>query len=199
MTSARATGDPVREAALRLVELAASRADGLVPIVRAGHPALRVASAPYDGQLADDELAALLAVMHRTMRAAPGVGLAAPQLGLPVALAVVEDPTSGDAPADAERERVPVPFRTLVNPRYEPVGDELAAFPEGCLSVPGYAAVVARARRVRLTGHDERGAPLDEVLTGWPARIVQHETDHLAGTLYVDKADLRTLLAVDDG
>ena len=184
-------GDPVRERVLRLLELAARDARGIAPIVRAGDPVLRAVALPYDGQLADEELAALLAVMHRTLRAAPGVGLAAPQIGLPVALAVVEDPLT-----DPSRERVPVAFRVLVNPRYEAVGDELVAHEEGCLSVPGYAAVVARHRRVRLVGHDERGGALDEVLTGWPARIVQHETDHLGGTLYVDKADLRTLVAV---
>ncbi|HEY0117147.1 MAG TPA: peptide deformylase [Cellulomonas sp.] len=183
--------DPVREAALRLVEHAAGDPRGIVPIVRAGAAVLRAAAVPFDGQLADDELAALLDVMHRTLRAAPGVGLAAPQVGLPLTLAVVEDPL-----ADPAREREPVPFRVLVNPRYEAVGDELVAFEEGCLSVPGYAAVVARHRRVRLVGHDEGGAALDEELVGWPARIVQHETDHLNGTLYVDKADLRTLAAL---
>ncbi len=184
-------GDPVRERVLRLLELAARDARGIAPIVRAGDPVLRAVAVPYDGQLADEELEALLAVMHRTLRAAPGVGLAAPQIGLPVALAVVEDPLT-----DPSRERVPVAFRVLVNPRYEAVDDELVPHDEGCLSVPGYAAVVARHRRVRLVGHDERGGVLDEVLTGWPARIVQHETDHLGGTLYVDKADLRTLVAV---
>jgi len=182
--------DLVREVALRLVELAAQDPRGIVPVVRAGNPVLRAPAVPFDGQLGGDDLAALLEVMHRTVRAAPGVGLAAPQIGLPLALAVVEDPL-----ADESREREPVPFRVLVNPRYEAVGDELAAFDEGCLSVPGYAAVVARHRRVRLVGHDENGVALDEELAGWPARIVQHETDHLAGTLYVDKADLRTLTA----
>ncbi len=181
----------VRDQVLRVVELAAQHPQGIAPIVRAGDPVLRATALPYDGQLTGGELAALLAVMHRTLRAAPGVGLAAPQIGLPLALAVVEDPVS-----DAARERVPVPFRVLVNPSYQAVGDELVAHQEGCLSVPGYAAVVARYRRVRLVGHDERGAVLDEELVGWPARIVQHETDHLRGTLYVDTADLRTLTAV---
>lgn len=187
-------GSEVRDAVLRLVEHAAGRADGLVPIVRAGHPVLRAVAQPYDGQLAGDELAGLLALMQRVMRAAPGVGLAAPQIGLPLALAVIEDPTGGDP----DRERVPVPFRALVNPSYQGLGAQRAAFAEGCLSVPGYAAVVARHRTVRLVGHDETGAPLDETLVGWPARIVQHEIDHLAGTLYLDTADLRTLAAVGD-
>ena len=184
--------EPVRDLALRLLERAEADPRGVVPIVRAGDPVLRVAADPFDGQLAADELAALLAVMHRTLRGAPGVGLAAPQIGLPLALAVIEDPL-----ADPSREREPVPFRVLLNPRYRPVGDESASFEEGCLSVPGYAAVVARHRRVHLVGHDETGTALDEELVGWPARIVQHETDHLGGVLYLDKADLRTLAAVD--
>ena len=192
------SGAAVRERTLQLLETAAARPDALAPIVRAGHPALRAVAAPYDGQLAHDELSALLALMHRTMRAAPGVGLAAPQVGLPLALAVVEDPGGIDPDVAAVRERVPVPFRVLVNPRYVAVGDERAAFYEGCLSVVGYQAVVLRARQVHLTGADERGAPLDEVLTGWPARIVAHETDHLGGVLYVDRAELRSLTATDD-
>jgi len=192
------SGATLRERALRLLEVSAARSDGLAPIVRAGHPALRAVATPYDGQLADDELSALLALMHRTMRAAPGVGLAAPQVGLALALAVVEDPGGIDPDVAAVRERVPVPFRVLVNPRYVPVGDERAAFYEGCLSVVGYQAVVRRARQVHLTGADEHGAPLDEVLTGWPARIVAHETDHLGGVLYVDRAELRSLTATDD-
>lgn len=179
---------PIREVALRLIEEAAADPRGVVPIVCAGDPVLRTAAPAYDGQLAAGELAALLAVMDRTLRAAPGVGLAAPQIGLSVALAVVADPL-----ADPARERTVVPFRVLINPRYEVVDGEAAAFAEGCLSVPGYAAVVARHRRVRLVGQDERGVALDEELVGWPARIVQHETDHLAGTLYLDKADLRSL------
>ncbi|WP_416962591.1 peptide deformylase [Streptomyces sp. Agncl-13] len=91
------------------------------------------------------------------------------------------------------RGRVPQPFRVLVNPSYEPVGDGRAAFFEGCLSVPGWQAVVARHASVRLTGQDEHGRAVDEVFTGWPARIVQHETDHLDGLLYLDRAELRSL------
>lgn len=85
----------------------------------------------------------------------------------------------------------------LVNPRYEAVDDQRVSFYEGCLSVVGYQAVVARHRSVRLTGQDEHGGPLDEVVDGWTARIVQHETDHLAGTLYLDRARLRSLSATD--
>jgi peptide deformylase len=164
--------------------------DGVLPVVQAGHPVLRTPAVPYAGQLGD-ALPRLLEAMRTTMHAAPGVGLAAPQVGLGLALAVVEDP--GTPEPDDARERPPLPFRVLVNPRYAPVGDDARTFVEGCLSVHGWQAERTRARSVRLTGEDETGAPLDEVLTGWPARIVQHETDHLRGELYLDAADLRTL------
>lgn len=191
----------LREAVARLLELAALSPAGTVPIVQAGHPVLRAVCEPFDGQLDAAQLDALLAVMHRTMRAAPGVGLAAPQIGLPLALAVIEDPGTVDPDVERERERPPVPFRVLVNPRYSPVpdaADERVDFFEGCLSVPGYQAVVPRLRRLRLTGADETGRALDEIVSGWPARIVQHETDHLGGTLYLDRARLRSLARADE-
>jgi peptide deformylase len=191
----------VREHVLRLVDAAAADPSGTVPIVQAGHPALRMRAVPYDGQVEADELEALIALMRATMHAAPGVGLAAPQVGLPLAIAVVADPGAGETEVGTVRERPELPFRVLVNPRYEPVpGEEpeRVAFYEGCLSVVGYQAVVPRLRRLRLTGADEAGTPLDEVLQGWPARIVQHETDHLNGTLYLDRAHLRSLSATDE-
>ena len=188
----------IRDVALWIIEAGSRLPEGLAPIVQAGHPALRAVATPYDAQLSDDELTALLEVMHRTMRAAPGVGLAAPQLGLPLALAVLEDPgTVSDEHAEI-REREPLPYRVLVNPRYTAVGEELAAFYEGCLSVVGYQAVVARARLVHLVAHDERGEAVDEIVSGWSARIVQHEVDHLGGTLYLDRAELRSLAASDE-
>lgn len=168
------------------------------PIVQAGHPVLRTPTLPYVGQLATDELDALLDLMRVTMREAPGVGLAAPQIGISLAIAVIEDPGPLDPAIADVRERLPLRFRVLVNPRYEAVGAERVGFYEGCLSVQGWQAVVARPRRIRLTGSDETGARLDEVLTGWQARIVQHETDHLRGTLYVDRAEMRSLASVDN-
>jgi len=188
----------VRDLVRRTLDAArAAGPDAVAPIVQAGHPVLRAVASPYDGQVDADELTELLALMHRTMRAAPGVGLAAPQIGLPLAVAVVEDPSAGDDEVARVRERPVLPYRVLVNPSYTPAGDPLVAFYEGCLSVVGYQAVVARPRAIRLAGSDEAGRTLDEVLTGWPARIVQHETDHLHGTLYVDRAVTRSLSATD--
>ncbi|CAG6390701.1 peptide deformylase [Streptomyces cocklensis] len=164
-----------------------------LPIVAAGDPVLRRGTEPYDGQLDDALLDRFVAALRETMRAAPGVGLAAPQVGVALRIAVVEDPAPGSPEVLEVRGRVPLPFRVLVNPRYEPEGEARAAFFEGCLSVPGWQAVVARPARVRLRAVDERGRAVDEVLTGWPARIVQHETDHLDGTLYLDTAHTRSL------
>ncbi|MFE7169281.1 peptide deformylase [Streptomyces sp. NPDC057616] len=167
--------------------------DGPLPIVAAGDPVLRGGTERFDGQLDDALLARFVEALRVTMHAAPGVGLAAPQVGVALRIAVIEDPAPVPEEVRLVRGRVPQPFRVLVNPSYESVGSRPAAFFEGCLSVPGWQAVVARPAEVRLTGQDEHGRALDEVFTGWPARIVQHETDHLDGTLYLDRAELRSL------
>lgn len=166
---------------------------GPLPIVAAGDPVLRRPAEPYDGRLDPALLARFVTALRETMHAAPGVGLAAPQVGVPLRIAVIEDPAPVPAEIREARGRVPQPFRVLVNPVYEPAGAARVAFFEGCLSVPGWQAVVARPAAVRLTGQDEHGRELDELFTGWPARIVQHETDHLNGTLYLDRAELRSL------
>ncbi|RPE46112.1 peptide deformylase [Streptomyces sp. Ag109_O5-1] len=175
----------------RVEELLA--ADGPLPIVAAGDPVLRRGTEPYDGQLGPELLARFIEALRITMHAAPGVGLAAPQVGVPLRIAVIEDPAPVPEEVAVARGRVPQPFRVLVNPAYEPVGPARAAFFEGCLSVPGWQAVVARHAEVRLRGQDEHGHAVDELFTGWPARIVQHETDHLDGMLYLDRAELRSL------
>ncbi|WP_407940113.1 peptide deformylase [Nakamurella leprariae] len=164
-----------------------------LPLVTAGHPVLRHPAAPYDFGLLPELFAELIDAMRETMHAAPGVGLAAPQIGLGLAVAVLEDSAPVPDEVAAARDRHPLPFRVIVNPTYEAVGNERAAWYEGCLSVPGYQAVVDRAARVRLRCQDETGAMVDEEVAGWAARIVAHETDHLNGTLYLDRAVLRSL------
>ncbi|MFF7651347.1 peptide deformylase [Streptomyces sp. NPDC007983] len=178
-----------------LPELVDELLDGCrpLPIVSAGAAVLRQPALPYDGQLSGGRLERLLRAMRETMHNAPGVGLAAPQIGVPLRLAVIEDPAEVAAEVREARGRVPQPYRVLVNPSYEPLGDARAAFFEGCLSVPGWQAVVSRPERIRLRGQDETGRELDEEFTGWPARIVQHETDHLDGVLYLDLAETRSL------
>lgn len=167
---------------------------GTLPaIVQAGHPVLRARALPFTGQLTGPELSALISIMTETMRAAPGVGLAAPQIGIPLQLAVLEDQYEVSADNAAARLREPLELFTILNPRYTPVGPELASHYEGCLSMSGWQAVVDRAATVDLAYDDENGAARTARFTGWQARIVQHETDHLSGTLYIDKAHPRSL------
>ncbi|WP_334173364.1 peptide deformylase [Sinomonas sp.] len=184
-----------RWTAARLADTAAEivAAQEPAPIVQAGHPVLRMKALPFDGQLDDALLNALIEVMRRTMHAAPGVGLAAPQIGLPLRLAVIEDMWATDEDVVRVRARTPLPFFALVNPGYVPVGDERAEFYEGCLSVPGYTAVVRRHARIEARWTTPAGARRTSEFSGWQARIVQHETDHLGGTLYLDKAEIRSL------
>ena len=166
---------------------------GLPPIVSAGHPALRRPAQDFDGQLDDDTLGRLIEVMRRVMHEAPGVGLAAPQLGIPLRIAVLEDRGVPDTEVAAIRSRPPLPFTVIINPRYAAAGVGLDAFYEGCLSVPGYQAVVERHSAITATYTRPDGTAVEALFEGWPARIVQHETDHLNGQLYLDRAILRSL------
>jgi peptide deformylase len=165
----------------------------LPPIVQAGHPALRQRAAAYDGQLSADQLERLIGVMRQVMHEAPGVGLAAPQLGIPLQLAVLEDKFDVDPDAAALRNRSPLDFLAILNPRYTQLGSGLASFYEGCLSLSGLQAVVARPDTVLLEYLAPDGAAERREFSGWQARIVQHETDHLNGILYIDRAQLRSL------
>ncbi|MFF2211147.1 MULTISPECIES: peptide deformylase [Streptomyces] len=187
------SGAPLAPLAERVEELLAP--GGPLTVVAAGDPVLRAGTERYEGQLGPGLLARFVEALRITMHAAPGVGLAAPQVGVGLRIAVIEDPAPVPEEVRLARGRVPQPFRVLVNPSYTGVGPGRAAFYEGCLSVPGYQAVVARHAAVRLTGEDEQGRALDEEFTGWPARIVQHETDHLDGALYLDRAEPRSLSA----
>jgi peptide deformylase len=172
-------------------------------IVQAGEAVLRAAAAPLT---ADDIRSAgiqqLIAWMQETMRDAPGVGLAAPQVGESVQLAVIEDraeyQTAAPAESLAARERVPVPFHVIVNPVLTAVGTETVEHFEGCLSVAGYGARVPRARAVRVECLDEQGEPRVIDASGWYARILQHEIDHLRGTLYIDRMATRSFTTVDN-
>jgi len=185
---ATAGADEIRETVERILSAAS-----LPPIVQAGHPALRQRAAEFDGQLTADQLDRLIGIMRQVMHEAPGVGLAAPQLGIPLQLAVLEDQFDVSPDAAALRNRSPLEFLAILNPRYTPVGTGLASFYEGCLSLNGLQAVVARPEAVVLEYLAPDGAAGRREFSGWQARIVQHETDHLNGILYLDRAQLRSL------
>lgn len=178
---------------IRAVLTAAETGDGTAPIVEAGNPVLRSQTRPFDGQVDDAELEQLAEVMRATMLAAPGVGLAAPQVGIGLSMFVAEDPGARDPEVAKVRQREPMPLRVVLNAGCERAGGEDVAFYEGCLSIPGYQAAVARPRNIALTGIDLQGDPIAEEVSGWSARIVAHETDHLSGILFLDKAEMRSL------
>jgi peptide deformylase len=161
-------------------------------ITQVGEPVLRQKAAPWDGQLPASLLHELLDAMHAHLPGV-GVGLAAPQIGISLAVAVIADPADVAPDLAVARERYPQPPLDLINPVVIPVGSERRVFYEGCLSVAGLTAVVPRYHQVRLSAEDRSGRGYDLELSGWPARIAQHETDHLNGVLYLDHAELRSL------
>jgi peptide deformylase len=172
-------------------------------IVQAGDPILRKQSR----QLTKEEIISpsiqhLIELMRDAMREAPGVGLAAPQIGESIQLAVIEDRAEyiSDLPADelAVRQRSVIPFHVIINPKLSFLDNSFAEFFEGCLSVEGFQAIVNRALNVRVECLNERGEEVTINAQGWYARILQHEIDHLNGTLYVDRMKTRTLTTVEN-
>lgn len=171
--------------------------DNHPPIVQAGARVLRRrAQSVPSSLLATPALRELVRLMTEVMRQAPGVGLAAPQIGVPLRVFVAEDQEQriADLPqgSAALRKRVELPLTVLINPKLQPQGSERVTFFEGCLSVRGYGALVPRWRSVSVSGVDAEGRPVSLGLDGWPARIMQHELDHLDGTLYIDRMQSRS-------
>ena len=141
----------------------------ILKIARMGHPVLLTPAAPVADPGAP-EIRRLVADMAETMRDAQGLGLAAPQVHVPLRLFVWR----GDGNA----------VSVLVNPKVEPLGEEVESAWEGCLSIPGLRGCVTRPRRVRYRGLDGEGRPVEGEAEGMAARVIQHETDHLDGVLY---------------
>lgn len=172
-------------------------------IVQAGDPVLRQAARALSAEeITGAPVQQLIESMKQAMRDAPGVGLAAPQVGESLQLAVIEDrpeyTRDWTAQQLAERERQPVEFHVIINPRLTLLGAERVEFFEGCLSLAGLMAIVPRARRVRVECLDERARTRTIEASGWYARILQHEIDHLQGTVYVDRMYPRTLMTVEN-
>jgi peptide deformylase len=170
-------------------------------IVQVGEPVLRRQAR----RLSIDEIKSapiqqLIERMRETMRAAPGVGLAAPQIGEPLQLAVIEDSADylKDVPQEilAERQRSAVPFHVIINPELSIVGDSQAMFFEGCLSLSGFTALVPRALEVQVKCLNQHAEPLVIKARGWYARILQHEIDHLQGNIYIDRMQSRSFMTL---
>jgi peptide deformylase len=131
-------------------------------------------------QFDTDEIHLLVSDMFDTMRAVNGAGLAAPQIAADLQLVIF----GTDAPNPRYPDAPLVPRTVLLNPVVTPIGDEEEDGWEGCLSVPGLRGVVPRWSRIRYTGFDQYGDPIDRTVDGFHARVVQHECDHLVGKLY---------------
>ena len=172
-------------------------------IVQAGEDVLRQnARALSAAEIKSREIQELIESMRETMYDAPGVGLAAPQVGEGLQLAVIEDKPdyTRDTPAGflKERERKPVPFHVIINPKITLKDHADVEFFEGCLSLAGFTAIVPRARKIRVECLDHNGEAKVIDASGWYARILQHEIDHLYGTLYIDHMLTRTFMGTEN-
>jgi peptide deformylase len=168
-----------------------------------GEAVLRQQARPLSSvEIRSAKIKQLIEHMRETMNDAPGVGLAAPQIGMPLQLAVIEDKPEYFAGLSteqiAERQRKPVPFHVIINPVLQLQTVPNIEFFEGCLSLPGYTAIVPRAHSVRVECLDHGGTLQVIKASGWYARILQHEIDHLHGTLYLDRMLGRTFCSLDN-
>jgi peptide deformylase len=147
-------------------------------VLRMGEPLLLEKAQPIT-QFDTPDLHALIQDMQDTMSAMDGAGIAAPQIGVSLQVVIFGVGSNPRYP-DAEQ----VPYTVLINPTLTPIGDEIEDGWEGCLSVPGLRGVVPRYMRLHYKGFDQFGKPIDRLVSGFHARVVQHECDHLAGILY---------------
>ena len=151
----------------------------LLPIIEAPDPRLRIVSTPVDA--VDAELHALIADMFETMYDAPGIGLAAVQIGVPKRILVI------DLQEQADEDSAPVRDpRVFINPEIVDPAEDWAAYNEGCLSVPDHYAEVERPASCRARWMDLDGKQHDERIEGMLATVLQHEMDHLEGILFID-------------
>ncbi|KAM7259201.1 hypothetical protein ACFE04_014942 [Oxalis oulophora] len=175
----------------------------LPDIVKAGDPVLHEPAREIDPEeIGSDRIQKVIDDMVKVMRVAPGVGLAAPQIGIPLRIIVLEDTKEyiRYAPKDEikAQDRRPFDLLVIVNPILRKMNNKTALFFEGCLSVDGFRAVVERSLSVEVTGLDRNGKPIKVDASGWQARILQHECDHLDGTIYVDKMVQKTFRTVEN-
>ncbi len=147
-------------------------------VLKMGDPLLYRKAAPVEN-FNTPELDSLIADMFATMVEQNGAGLAAPQIGVSQRVVIFGVESNPRYP-----EVEPVPTTVLINPQLEPIGEEMEDGWEGCLSVPGLRGLVSRYKNLRYTGFDQQGKPIDRTVSGFHARVVQHEVDHLDGILF---------------
>ncbi|KAJ6947211.1 peptide deformylase 1A [Populus alba x Populus x berolinensis] len=186
-----------------LLGMGEKKKTNLPDIVKAGDPVLHEPAREVDPkEIGSERIQKIIDDMVKVMRMAPGVGLAAPQIGIPLRIIVLEDTAEyiGYAPKNETKaqDRRPFDLLVIVNPKLKKKSNRTAFFFEGCLSVDGFRAIVERHLDVEVEGLSRDGQPIKVDASGWQARILQHECDHLEGTLYVDKMVPRTFRTVEN-
>ncbi|MBO6827180.1 MAG: peptide deformylase [Sneathiella sp.] len=165
-----------------------------MPILKMGNPVLREIAAPIE-QPAAPEIRELVEMMKASMKAAGGVGLAAPQIGISKRLVIFEVPGERIRAEDGNAAGDGIGQTVLINPEIIPIGDETSLGWEGCLSAPGLRGLVPRHHRIIYKGYNLDGEFSEVEATGFHARVVQHECDHLDGILYPERmTDMRELV-----
>lgn len=167
----------------------------VLDIIRMGHPTLRQIAQPYPFEdIGSPAFHSLIKDMRDTLSASGGIGLAAPQVNIPLQLAVIEI-----GPVSSRYRDMPVmPFSIFINPTITVLGEETAGYWEGCLSVPGMRGFVERSQQIQIDYLDGEGKAQTIRPTGFLATVFQHELDHLQGRLYVDLLKDPSLFAFDE-
>lgn len=170
-------------------------------VCQVGDPVLRCHAAPVDASVVlGSEVQDVIATMVKVMRKLQCVGLSAPQVGVPLRILALEFPESmleDVSPAAREARGVSVvPLRVFVNPQLRVLDGRTVVFQEACESISGFSASVPRYLAVEVSGLNDKAEPVTWQASGWPARIIQHEMDHLDGVLYIDRMDCKTFINV---
>jgi peptide deformylase len=168
----------------------------ILKIARMGHPVLAQRAEPVADPTAPG-IRRLVGDMIETMIDANGAGLAAPQVHVPLRVVVFQAPDERSEPAETDTERFDhtAPLTVLINPQVDILSQELEGGWEGCLSVPGLRGLVERPNHIRYRGYDQDGKLIERTASGFHARVVQHELDHLDGILYPQRmGDLSKLI-----
>jgi peptide deformylase len=170
----------------------------ILKIARMGHPVLKRRADPVEDPTAP-EIIKLIKDMEDTLADVGGVGLAAPQVHVPLRVVIFHVPKARMEAEDGDGPAIGVPLTYLINPVVEPQTDDMEEGIEACLSVPGLAGAVPRFRQIRYRGVTPAGEPIDRIAKGFHARVVQHECDHLDGVLYpMRMTDLSKLSFVEE-
>jgi peptide deformylase len=170
----------------------------ILKIARMGHPVLKRRADPVPDPSAP-EIVNLINNMIDTLADVGGVGLAAPQVHVPLRVVIFHVPKARMEREEGDETAMGIPLTMMVNPVIEPIGEAMEEGVEACLSVPGLAGVVPRFRQIRYTAQTPTGEPIDRIAKGFHARVVQHECDHLDGVLYpMRMTDLSRLAFVEE-